>query len=152
MRTIASRAPSAHPLPQRIVEPLDEIGLAAACGADLMPSFRDGARIGFSIVSVKAGLLAIDQQQSLPEFANACTSALADIEGNDLFTTDINGDLDSLLVRLATHKAPPLIGLSLHTLLGPTLMYEVSPMSMRHWIFLLTDITRCQRIQNILRQ
>jgi hypothetical protein len=71
----------------------------------------DHSLVGLPIICVKARLLPIDQWNSVPQFASALAAAVANLESNDLFAVDINGNPDPLLIRLAANKTPHFIGL-----------------------------------------
>ena len=68
------------------------------------------------LIGVEHRLFPIHGGDFLPQGCGALTTAVADMEGEDLARSSIHGNPDPLAVRLLAHKAPELVQLGLQPL------------------------------------
>ncbi len=93
------------PLTQGAKEPLNVISVFFLLrGAVLLG--RDNAFVGFPIIGVKGGPLAIGLGHGLPQTNCSAGPTLAHVQGHDLAAGAVQGHPQPLLVGLAAHKTP----------------------------------------------
>lgn len=102
-----------HSLAQRTVEPLDDIRVARAFGADPMLCGRDDALVGFPIVGGESGVPAIQLWNLLPQLACAFAAAVADMKSDDLLGLSVDGNPDPWLVGFTADETPQFISFGL---------------------------------------
>jgi hypothetical protein len=89
--------------------------MAAAFGADSALRCGDDSLVSIPIIRVKACLPLIQRRYPIPQLAGRATTAVADLECDDLPGLYVYGNPYPLLVLLARDKTPHLIGFCLQT-------------------------------------
>ena len=80
-----------------------------ACNS-LLPRRRNQAFVGFVLIRMKPGLLAIRCRDLGPQRLSTFPTAIPRVEGNHLTGLGIHGDPDPLLVGSLSYEAPHLVG------------------------------------------
>jgi len=96
-------------LAQRVIEALDIIGFPGMLRHSLVPLRRHHTSIGVILIRVERGLLTVHHQDLRLQLWGTLTTAIPDVNGDDLAGPGINGDPDPRLVRLLSDNAPHLI-------------------------------------------
>jgi hypothetical protein len=97
-------------LPQRVVEAFDVIGFPGLFRNSLVPRRRNHACVGFVLIRMKPGLLAIRHRDIGPQLFSALPTAIPHVEGNNLTGLGVHGNPDPLLVGSLPYEAPHLVG------------------------------------------
>jgi hypothetical protein len=100
-------------LPQRVIEALEAIGFPGVLCDGFVPLRRTHIGIGVVLIRMESGLLTVHQRDLGPQLFGTVTTAIPDMERNDLTRLGVHGDPNRLLIRFLLHKAPHLIGFQL---------------------------------------
>lgn len=98
-----------HPVAQGVVEAFDVVGEAAVLARRDVAVFREGQGVGFPIVGVTDGGLAVGLRQGVPQGLCACSAAVADMYADDGAGLPVQGQPDPLLVAFVADEGPQLV-------------------------------------------